>query len=191
MVENKTLEIDGVKILFRLSKRSKRINISVSPFYGVRVAVPYSSSFEKAEEFVHAQIDWIKKHTEKMSWYNEKYCSDSNNTENADIDKVKAKRLLTGRLKKLAVKHGFIYNRVSIRNQRTRWGSCSSRNNISLNIKLVRLPDEMIDYIVLHELVHTIHKDHGPNFWAEMDKLVGNGRQMRFRLKNYGGVLHL
>jgi len=72
MSDSKTIEIDGVSVLFRRSKKSKRINISVAPFYGVRVAVPYSSSFEKAEEFVHSKISWIKKHLDKIKWYDAK-----------------------------------------------------------------------------------------------------------------------
>ncbi|MFC2022976.1 M48 family metallopeptidase [Chloroflexota bacterium] len=102
------------------------------------------------------------------------------------IDRVKAKALLAIRLKRLAKDNGYSYNRVFIRNQKTRWGSCSIKNNISLNMKLVNLPDELIDYVVLHELVHTRRKDHSKAFWLEMDKLVGNGKKMALRLRKYG-----
>ena len=103
-----------------------------------------------------------------------------------NIDRLKAKALLTGRLEHLAKNNGFTYNRVFIRNQRTRWGSCSSKNNISLNSQLAKLPNDLIDYVILHELVHTRKKDHSKAFWAELDKLVGNGKQMSAKLKNYG-----
>ena len=93
--------------------------------------------------------------------------------------------MLTERLKYLAEKHGYTYNRVFIGNQKTRWGSCSSKNNISLNMKLVLLPDELMDYVILHELVHTHRKDHGKAFWAEMDKLVVDGKKMTSRLRKY------
>ena len=68
------------------------------------------------------------------------------------INKEEAKVKLGKRLSELAKEHKFQYNKVSIRNQRTRWGSCSSKNNISLNMKLLHLPDQLIDYILLHEL---------------------------------------
>jgi predicted metal-dependent hydrolase len=190
MSDSKTLEIDGIPVLFKRSKRSKRINISVAPFYGVRVAVPYSSSFEKAEEFVRTKINWIKKHLEKIKWYGAKFTPGQDDAGYDNIDRKQARKILVVRLRVLAKQHGFSYNRVSIRNQKTRWGSCSSRNNISLNMKLVRLPEELIDYIILHELVHTKIKDHSKSFWAELDKLVGDGRQMRSRLKNYGAELY-
>ncbi len=180
-----TVEINGIgPVLFERSKRARHVNISVKPFRGVRVAVPYRVPFNKAEEFVHTKIDWIKKQREKMKRYEKEYNFASG--ANDDIDKVKAKSMLTGRLKYLAEKHGFTYNRVFIRNQRTRWGSCSHKNNISLNTKIVKLPDELVDYVILHELVHTHRKDHGKAFWAEMDKLVGDGKKMSSRLKKYG-----
>ena len=160
------------------------MNISVKPFKGVHVAVPDGLSFKQAEEFVNAKTDWIQGHLYRMKQYEEenKIISDAS----VDIDRAKAKRKLTRRLKYLAGKHGLTYNRVFIRNQKTRWGSCSHKNNISLNMKIVRLPEELIDYVILHELVHTRVKDHSNGFWAELNRLVGNGKGMASRLREYG-----
>ncbi len=180
-----TIRIDGLgPVLFERSKRAKRVSISIKPFKGIRVAVPYGLSFKKAAEFVHFKAHWIKIHLETMQQYERQGYFDS--TPADGIDRVEAKTLLTMRLKQLARNNGFSYNRVFIRNQKTRWGSCSSINNISLNMKLVKLPDELIDYVILHELVHTRRKDHSKAFWVEMDKLVGNGKKMASRLKSYG-----
>ncbi|MFC1873427.1 M48 family metallopeptidase [Chloroflexota bacterium] len=99
------------------------------------------------------------------------------------IDKPDARRRLKDRLFHLAKEHGFLCNNVSIREQRTRWGSCSNKNNISLNLKLVLLPQEFIDYVMLHELVHTRIHNHSKNFWAELDRHTGNGKDMAKRLK--------
>ena len=185
MVNSSTVEIDGVgAVLFERSKRAKHVNISVKPFMMVRVAVPDGLSFKKAEEFVNAKTDWIQRHLDRMKQYEK----ESNIAPDAsvNIDRTKAKRKLTRRLKHLAGKHGFTYNRVFIRNQKTRWGSCSHKNNISLNIKIFRLPEELMDYVILHELAHTRFKNHGNNFWAELDRLVGNGKGMASKLKVYG-----
>ncbi len=185
MANAMTVEINGIgPVLFERSKRAKHVNISVKPLKGVRVAVPYRVSFNKAEEFVHSKINWIKMQLEKMKQYEREYNFTSGVNEN--IDKTRAKSMLTGRLEYLAGKHGYTYNRVFIRNQRTRWGSCSHHNNISLNMKLVLLPEELMDYVILHELVHTHRKDHSKAFWTEMDKLVGYGKKMSSRLKKYG-----
>ena len=185
MANSNTVEIDGVgPVLFERSKRAKHMNISVKPFTGVRVAVPDGLSFQKAEEFVHARTDWIQRHLYRMKQYEKenKIVSDAS----VDIERAKAKRKLTRRLKHLAEKHGFTFNRVFIRNQKTRWGSCSHRNNISLNMKIIRLPEELMDYVILHELVHTRFKNHSSDFWAELNKLVGNGKSMASSLREYG-----
>jgi len=188
MVHSSTVEISGVgQVLFERSKKAKHLNISVKPFAGVRVAVPNGLSFQKAEGFVYTKKSWIQKHLVRMKQYEEN--NDTNSAISNDIDRAKAKRKLTRRLRYLADKHGFTYNRVFIRNQKTRWGSCSSKNNISLNMKIVRLSEELMDYVILHELVHTRVKDHSHAFWAELNRLVGNGKSMASSLREYGARL--
>jgi predicted metal-dependent hydrolase len=180
----KTLEIDGVgPVLFERSKRAKHLNISVTPYKGVRVAIPDGLSFKKAEEFVHSRTDWIKKHLDRMKQFEREHAAKSGTA--LDIDRAKAKRKLSRRLNYLSEKYGFTYNRVFIRNQRTRWGSCSHKDNISLNMKLIRLPDELMDYVILHELVHTRFKNHSKQFWDELDKILVNAKGIDALLKQY------
>jgi predicted metal-dependent hydrolase len=82
-----------------------------------------------------------------------------------------AARELPGRLAALALAHGFEVNGVSIRNQRSRWGSCSPRGHISLNWRLVQVPLHVSDYVLLHELVHLRHLNHSVRFWRDLDRL--------------------
>jgi hypothetical protein len=91
-----------------------------------------------------------------------------------EIYRQEAKIILLPRLSYLASKYGFRYGKVTIRNNKTNWGSCSAGNNISLNLNLMKLPDHLIDYILLHELAHTKVRNHGPAFWKLMDELTGN-----------------
>ena len=184
MANSNTVEIDNVgSVLFEHSRRAKHVNISVKPFRGVRVAVPTGLSFKKAEEFVNTKTGWIQRHLYMVKQYEEKSRFTSDTL--IDIDKSKAKRKLTRRLKHLTLKHGFTYNRVFIRNQKTRWGSCSHKNNISLNMKIIRLPEELMDYVILHELTHIRFKNHSNDFWVELNRLVGNGKGMASRLREY------
>ncbi len=88
------------------------------------------------------------------------------------IYRFEAKKILPPRINELALKHGFQVNKITIRNNKRNWGSCSSKNNISLNLQLMKLPDDLIDYVLLHELVHTKIKNHGPQFWAKLDELT-------------------
>jgi len=90
------------------------------------------------------------------------------------VYRFEAKQLLPGRLAELAKNHGFKYNKVTIRDNRRNWGSCSSANNISLNMQMMKLPDTLIDYILLHELVHTEIKNHGPKFWQRLNEITDN-----------------
>jgi len=150
----------------------------------IRIAVPYGLSFKKAEEFVTIKKDWILKQRQRMKQYEKESVVTLDNL--VDIDKTKAKRKLTIRLRQLAEKHGFSCKRVSIRNQKTRWGSCSHNNSISLNMKIIRLPQELMDYVLLHELVHTRIKNHSSEFWAELDRYVGNGKAMASKMRRYG-----
>jgi predicted metal-dependent hydrolase len=102
------------------------------------------------------------------------------------ISRTRARSVLIERLEALARLHDFTFNKVSIRNQKTKWGSCSARNNISLNMNLVRLPTELTDYVILHELVHTRIKNHSSRFWAELDVCIGGGaRAVSKMLRSY------
>lgn len=96
-----------------------------------------------------------------------------------------AKVVLPGRINELADQYGFKYRSLSIKNMKTRWGSCTGRNGINLNLHLVRLPDHLRDYIILHELVHTLHKNHGRYFWEQLDTLCGDAKKMARELKSY------
>ena len=180
---SKTIELRSIgTILIERSLRAKRISLSIRPFKGVRVAVPHGVSFETAKSFAQSKAGWIKKHLGKMERmeHRARMLADS-----GPIDRLAARKLLIDRLEQLARKHGFTYNRVFIKNQKTRWGSCSNKNNINLNINLVRLPQELIDYTLLHELVHTRIKNHSPGFWRQMDALLGDARALDKKLSSH------
>ena len=96
-----------------------------------------------------------------------------------------AKAYLPIRTKFLAEKYGFQYSRLCLKNLRSRWGSCSTVNNLNLNIHLMRLPDHLVDYVILHELIHTVHKNHGKQFWKALDDVSGNARLLAKEMKTY------
>lgn len=97
-----------------------------------------------------------------------------------------AEKRLPARVKELAAAHGFSFGRVSLRDCHTRWGSCSNRGNISLSIYLQLLPEYLSDYVILHELCHTVEMNHGPHFWSLMNKVTGtDARNLRNELKQY------
>ena len=96
-----------------------------------------------------------------------------------------AKYVLPKRLGELAQAFGFKFNKISIRNASTRWGSCSVDNNISLNLHLMRLHEHLIDMVLLHELCHTIEKNHSKSFWDLLDEVCDNVPEKRKEMKAY------
>ena len=102
-----------------------------------------------------------------------------------DVMRWEAKIYLPKRLKELAEKHGFKFQDVSIKNTKTRWGSCSFANNINLNLHLMRVPEHLIDYVLLHELAHTVEKNHGDKFWSLLEKCYPNSKKADKEMNNY------
>ncbi len=99
--------------------------------------------------------------------------------------RAEAKAHLVPRVEALAEQHRFKYKRVTVKNLTSRWGSCSSANNINLNIHLIRLPSHLADYVIIHELVHTVHRNHSSAFWEELGKHVREPRVLAKELRKY------
>jgi len=99
--------------------------------------------------------------------------------------RAQAKASLPPRLKELADEHGFTYNRVTIKNNISNWGSCSVRGNINLNLRLVTLPQPLQDYVMLHELCHLKEMNHGPKFHALLESLCPDHRTLEKELRQY------
>jgi predicted metal-dependent hydrolase len=100
--------------------------------------------------------------------------------------RVEALRILPSRVNMLASLHGFDYKGVAVRKSGTRWGSCSAKKQINLSVSLMLLPDYLIDYVILHELCHTVEMNHGERFWSLLNKVTnGDARKLRKELKEY------
>ena len=99
--------------------------------------------------------------------------------------RAQAKAELPPRLAALAAQHGFQYKRVFIKNNRTNWGSCSSLGNINLNLRLVSLPKELQDYVMLHELCHLKYLNHSPQFHALLESVCPGHRALEKQIKQY------
>ena len=82
-----------------------------------------------------------------------------------------------------STKHGIAHGRITIRNQKSRWGSCSKKGNLNFNYKLVFLPEELRDYVIVHELCHVKEFNHGKGFWDLVAEVVPNHREMRKKLR--------
>jgi predicted metal-dependent hydrolase len=105
--------------------------------------------------------------------------------------KIEACEYLPKRMEQLAALHKLDFRRLTIKNTRSFWGNCSRDNSIVLSLHLMHLPDELIDYVILHELSHTVHKNHKAGFWAMLDKLTGEqARTLDRTLKEYSTKIY-
>jgi len=169
-------------VIIAQSRRAKRLSITVKRDPTVRLTVPQGVSIRAAKQFLHSRIPWIEKHLRKFKALE----SEPESPPLPKINEAPARRALIGRLNEIAKMHGFSYAKVTIRKQKTRWGSCSAKNNISLNINLIRLPEKLRDYVMLHELVHTRIKNHSQAFWAELDQAIGgNAKALAQKVRYY------
>jgi len=180
----KILEIKDIGFvhLYKV-KNAKNLRIILKPHKPPRITVPFRIPFKTAEDFLHSKIFWLKENIEKLKQIEEK----KQKIDAKDIEtlRLKAKNYIPERVKQLSEKHNLSYNRIFIKNLKSRWGSCSAKNNINLNLHLMSLPEKLIDYVILHELAHTKEKNHGKNFWNLLISLVVEARELNKELKKY------
>ena len=105
--------------------------------------------------------------------------------------KKQAREFIPERVGQLAAQHGFEYQRIRISSARTRWGSCSSRGTLSFTWRLVMVPEDMIDYVIVHELVHLLIPNHSKEFWRQVGLIVPEYKEKRFWLKKNAAVFTL
>ena len=150
------------EITFRKRKNISRMTLRVHPVKGVSVSVPYIVPFAGAMAFFKLKREWVLATVERQKL---RYKEVPKATpEQIQAMRLQARRELPPRLSELASRYDFIYNKVFIKHNSTNWGSCSALQNINLNLNIVRLPSVLRDYILLHELCHLRHHDHGQAF---------------------------
>jgi predicted metal-dependent hydrolase len=152
-------------LVFVRHPRARRYLIRVTDNGTVRVTIPRRGSQREAAAFAAREQAWIDK---QLRARRTKIAGLDSNDERQKVDReliVRARRELPPRLLELASAHGLTVSRISIRNQRWRWGSCSRSGHICLNWRLVTMPDDVRDYVLIHELMHLKRMDHSPRFW--------------------------
>ena len=144
--------------------RARRYVVRVRADGTVRVTIPRWGSKRDAQAFAEAQREWIGRQLARMA--DERTAvKETLAPEDVRELRTRAERELPGRLTELAREHGLTVTGISVRNQKSRWGSCSPNGRICLNWRLVRMPDWIRDYVMIHELMHLKRLDHSPAFW--------------------------
>ncbi len=170
----------------------KTIALEVKPDLTVTVRVPRYMPEREISRFLREKETWIKKHVEQQRQRNERYeaqgCKPLTNTELNELAE-KAVTYIPQRVAYFAGQMGVTYGRITIRNQKTRWGSCSSKGNLNFNCLLMLTPPQVIDYVVVHELCHRKEMNHSKAFWNEVEQVLPDYRESREWLRDKGAMI--
>ena len=171
----------------RSNRKSLRLEINAA---GILVRAPFQTTDEDIACFVRQHRDWLEEHEKKLAERREQFADVPALT----IDEIraladKAVQYIPERVRYYAPKIGVTYGRITIRNQRSRWGSCSAKGNLNFNCLLMLTPPEVIDSVVVHELCHRKEMNHSEQFYAEVVRIFPNYWKCDKWLKENGGVL--
>ena len=164
-----------------IRSRRKTIAIQIDREGQVIVRTPYGITKRKVEEFLDEKKDWILQTRQRVEKRKTEQIPISEEVRREGIER--AKRIFPERTAYFAKRMDVDYGRITIREQKTRWGSCSSKGNLNFNWKLVLLDPELLDYVVVHELAHRREMNHSKNFWKIVEAELPDYRERRRRLK--------
>lgn len=170
----------------------KTVAIQVNSDLSVTVRAPRSASEKDIEEILKKKEAWISKHIEKIKKTKERL--EAEPTEKLTREKVialaeEALKVIPARVEYFARVIGVTYGKITIRNQKTKWGSCSSKGNLNFNCLLMLAPPEVLDYVVVHELCHRKQMNHSKAFWSEVEKVLPDYKEARKWLKEEGSQM--
>jgi predicted metal-dependent hydrolase len=186
MIKEISINDNLLRVNIKSVKRSKNIKILVYTSGKIVLTKPSYISLQKAYDFLESRKKWIES---TLSKYNIKFPI---NFEEVKIKeekhykqyRYKAKQIITERVAEINKYYNYKYGRISVRNQRTRWGSCSREGNLNFNYRLIFLEQEAFDYIICHELCHLKEFNHSPKFWLLVAKVCPDYKYWRKKLKD-------
>lgn len=167
----------------RRSSRARNLRLTVYPDGRVVLTVPRRASEREASKFLAERAPWVEATLARLAKLPPPLVPKGGRREYL-ARREEARALAEELLARWNKIYGFRWSRVSIRNQKTRWGSCSRRGSLSFNYRLVHLPPELADYLVVHELCHLAHMNHGPKFWAEVARAIPDYRPRAVALRS-------
>lgn len=168
------------------SKR-KTISLQIKPDGSMELKVPLQTTNAQIQEFLNQKSDWINKHLQAVKERQQQMSQIKSLTMEEIRDLAnQALEVIPKRVSYFAEIVGVTYGKITIRNQKSKWGSCSSKGNLNFNCLLMLMPTEVQDYIVVHELCHRKEMNHSPKFWAEVRKVLPDYEKQKSWLKEHG-----
>ena len=168
----------------------KTLGIEIRSGNLVLVRAPMRMPVSEIRRMVNQRREWIEKHLAAAAQREASLQAVPRMTrEEIEALAKEALAWFPPRVQMFAVKMGIRYGRITIRNQKTRWGSCSSDGNLNFNCMLMLCPEEIRDYVIVHELCHRLEMNHSPRFWAEVEKQLPDYRKLKKWLKANGQTI--
>lgn len=171
-----------------IKSNRKTISVEIKRDGRLIVRAPMRMKKEDIDKFVISKQDWIEKHMAKI---HEKNSQNLPKFTDDEIRKMAQKVLpiISQRAQYFAAIIGVRYAKITVRNQVSRWGSCSSKGNLNFNCLLALVPEDVLDYVVIHELCHLKQMNHSPAFWHEVEKVMPDYAEKRKWLRTEGEKL--
>lgn len=180
----RSLELEGTSVYYTLKRPlfSRRLRILIKSTGDIVVTAPKVLSLKKIEEFLAFQKDWI---LEKVKLTKERQAILTKNRAQMSLpaNSARARKLAHDRVKYFAGLYGVSYNSIRIKNQSTQWGSCSSKKNLNFNYKIVFLPPELADYVIVHEVCHLLEMNHSERFWKQVARTIPDYKTKKSQLR--------
>lgn len=170
-----------------IKSKRKTISLQIKPDGSIELKVPLQTTSSQIQEFLRQKSNWIEKHLQKVQ-ERQKQMSQIKPLTIEEIHGLanQALEVIPKRVAYFAPLVGVTYGRITIRNQKSRWGSCSGKGNLNFNCLLMLMPSEILDYVVVHELCHRKEMNHSPKFWAEVKKILPDYENQKLWLKEHG-----
>lgn len=186
-IENLEYNIKDVKIT--KSKR-RTVSLQIKPDGSVELKVPLQTTNAQIQEVLNQKSDWIQKHLRSVQERQQQLSQ----IQPLTMDEMRAlanqaMEVIPQRVADFAPIVGVTYGRITIRNQKSRWGSCSDRGNLNFNCLLMLVPPAALDYVVVHELCHRKEMNHSRRFWAEVEKILPDYKTPKRWLKEHGDAI--
>lgn len=173
-----------IEFVLRRRRGIKRVSIRVGLAGKVTVSAPFIVPKIFIERFVKGKADWIEAAVKQMQ--NKQAEQDTRiKFPSFESSKARAKKLLLERARYWAEQYGVKFERLSIKRAATRWGSCSSKRNLNFHYRLYFLPEELREYVVVHEVCHLLHMDHSRDFWKEVERSMPAWRTYKRQLQKF------
>ncbi len=176
-----SLENKNIPYTVRHSTRSRRLRLTVCCDGAVVLTLPKSYDESRIEKFLKEKSDWMQRKIEYFKALDGVRYKSGDRAEYL-LHKETARKLVKERLEHFNKFYGFKFNRVSIKDQKTRWGSCSRKGNLNFNYRLALIPLNLADYIVVHELCHLKEFNHSQKFWDQVARALPNYKELRTEL---------